>query len=87
MRSVQIPYELFLDIVKYFCSVEPSEASEPIVTALEAKLDSLIARDIFSRYKKAVSPSERELYRKQYLQQVGILPDFQSDHEKNGDQL
>lgn len=79
-KSVQIPYELFLDLVKYF--TEPDDdLAEHIQDQLEKKLDSIIARQYFTKYKTAPEGPERELFRQKYLDEIGMTRDFRSQSE------
>ena len=78
-KSVQIELDLFVDIYRYFS--ENSEQEPEIFKALDEKLDKMINRELFTKYKRATTPEEREYFRKKYLEQRGFLPDFISDTE------
>lgn len=76
-KQVQIPQELFLDLVRYFCLDDTSEARyKAISKALEEKLDKMIRHETYSASKVAETPEEREKARQRYLDLVGIHKDF-----------
>ena len=76
-KSVQIPYELFLNLLQYHLTGEhSSERSEAIQSGLSAKLDSLIRHNLYTAYKTAPTASEQEKARQAYLQEIGMNPDF-----------
>lgn len=82
-KSIQIDTELFLDIYDYFCNENAPDGYEAdeIRKQLHAKVDKLIDREIFTRYKRASTPQDRELYRQRYLDRRGIPKDYRSDIE------
>ena len=52
MKSVQIPYDLFLDLAMYHLRGEDAYEEE-IRHGLEQKLDAMLNRQLYSRYKTA----------------------------------
>ena len=50
MKSVQIPYDLFVDLVLYHLNSE-NDFDEEIRQGLEQKLDAMLNRQLYSRYK------------------------------------
>ncbi len=79
-RSVQIDYDLFIDLCSYFLRDE--EYLAPCIREqLQDKCDSLVSRALFTRYKRAATAEEREEARQAYLDQRGILPDFRTAAE------
>lgn len=52
MKSVQIPYDLFVDLVLYHLNGEV-DFDEEIRQGLEQKLDAILNRQLYSRYKTA----------------------------------
>ena len=83
MKQIQIDEELFRDVLGYFFGDEAPtgwEADE-IRRQLEDKLEKLISRELFTKYKRAATPSEREQARKEYLDHKGVLSSFRSDTE------
>ena len=79
---------LFTEIFDYFfCDDAPSDcAADRIRFGLSKKLDSLFDRAIFSRYKRASTPVEREMYRKEYISRRGFHSDFVSESEVHFDE-
>ena len=71
MKSVQIPYDLFLDLVMYHLRGE-DEDEEEICRGLEQKLDAMLNRQFYSRYKTAPTEEEREQARQKYLDRRGV---------------
>ena len=63
MKSVQIPYDLFIDLAMYHLRGE-DDFEEEIRQGLEQKLDS--------RYKTAPNEEEREQARQEYLDRRGV---------------
>ena len=74
-RNVQIPYELFFQLLRYFL-MENYESEEIIRQGLERKLDTMVNRELYSKYKTAPSEEEREKSRQEYLDRRGIQADF-----------
>ena len=52
MKNVQIPYELFVDLVLYHLNGE-DDFDEEIRQGLEQKLDAMLNRQLYSQYKTA----------------------------------
>lgn len=75
MKKVQITQELFLALVKYHL-LEIADEKEKIKKELTDKLDAMAKRQIYSQYKTADTEEERERARQEYLDKVGILPNF-----------
>ena len=75
MKKVQITHELFLALVKYHL-LESMEEKEKIQKELTEKLDAMSKRQIYSQYKTAPTEEEREKARQEYMDKVGMLPDF-----------
>lgn len=85
-KNVQIDFELFTDILTYFLKDndedELIELQNRIEGKLQNKVDKIVARILFSNYKKAPEGSaEREQYRKEYLDHIGIHKDFRTSVE------
>ena len=75
MKSVQIPYELFVALVEYHLAYDDDCAGE-IRQGLEQKLDALVRHELYAKYKTAPTEEEREQARKEYLDKRGVFPDF-----------
>ena len=72
-RNVQIPYEF--QILQYFL-MENYESEEIIRQGLERKLDTMVNRELYSKYKTASTEEEREKSRQEYLDRRGIPENF-----------
>ena len=71
MKSVQIPYELFVDLVLYHLNGE-DDFEEEIRQGLEQKLDAMLNRQLYSQYKTAPTEEQREQARQEYLDRRGV---------------
>ena len=71
MKSVQIPYDLFVDLVLYHLNSE-NDFDEEIRQGLEQKLDAILNRQLYSQYKTAPTEEEREQARHEYLARRGV---------------
>lgn len=83
-KSVQIDTQLFLTLYNYFFddnAPQDYEADE-IRKKLQEKVDKLIDREIFTQYKRAGTPAEREEYRQRYLDRKEISKSFRTDTEQ-----
>ena len=58
MKTVQIPYDLFLDLAMYHLRGEDDYEGD-IRQGLERKLDAMLNRQRYSRYKTAPTEEER----------------------------
>lgn len=74
-KNVTIKQTLFKDLVKYFL-INVREDEDRIRLELQQKLDALVKRELYTKYKTAKSAEEREEARKEYLEKVGIPKDF-----------
>ena len=74
-RNVQIPYELFFQLLQYFL-MENYESEEIIRQGLERKLDTMVNQELYSKYKTAPTEEEREKYQQEYLDRRGIPENF-----------
>lgn len=82
-RQIQIDESLFRAICDFFFSEQAPNGYEAdaIRQELDQKLDKLIARELFSKYKRSPTGAEREKARKEYLDFRGIKKDCQSEKE------
>ena len=71
MKNVQIPYELFVDLVLYHLNGE-DDFDEEIRQGLEQKLDAMLNRQLYSQYKAAPTEEQREQARQEYLDRRGV---------------
>ena len=74
-RNVQISYELFFQLLQYFL-MGNYESEEIIRQGLERKLDTMVNRELYSKYKTAPTEEEREKSRQEYLDRWGIPENF-----------
>lgn len=87
-KQVQISLELFSDLVNFFFPDDEQNypagyEADVIRKQLSDKMQSMINRELFTRYKTAKTPSEREKARREYLEQRGFSNAFISDVEKH----
>ena len=75
MKSVQIPYELFVALVECHLAYD-DDCAEEIRQGLEQKLDALVRCELYAKYKTAPTEEEREQARQEYLDKRGVFPDF-----------
>lgn len=69
MKNVQIPYELFVSLLRYHL-MEDDDCLNEIRQGLEQKLDSLVRHELYAKYKTAPTQEERENARQEYLENV-----------------
>ena len=74
-RNVQIPYELFFQLLHYHLLDQEQEADD-IRKGLENKLDAMVNREVYSKFKTAPTEEEREKFRQEYLEKKGIQESF-----------
>ena len=74
MKQVQIPQELFVLLIHYHLMEDDSRADE-IRIGLEKKLDTMGLHELYEKSKTAPTETEREKFRKEYLDRKGI-PDI-----------
>ena len=75
MKNVQISEELFVALMRYFL-LEQEELYPEIKKGLEKKLDALVMRELYTKYKTAPSEEEREKARREYLDKRGVPESF-----------
>lgn len=83
-KSVQIDRELFLDLYYYFFEYEnaPTDGlADDIRHKLDEKIDKIVSRELFTKYKRSPTGAEREQARQEYLDFKGISQSFRSDEE------
>lgn len=71
MKNVQIPYELFVDLVLYHLRGE-EDYDEDIRRGLSQKIDAMLNRQLYSQYKTAPTDEQREQARQEYLDRRGV---------------
>ena len=75
MRNVQISQELFMQLLRFHL-MEDESCEKEIKKELEKKLDRMVMRDLYSKYKTAPTEEEREQARKEYLDKRGVPEKF-----------
>ena len=75
MKNVQIPYALFMALLRYHL-VEDGSCVDEIRRGLEKKLDSMVRHELYAKYKTAPTEEEREKARKEYLDKRGVPDSF-----------
>ena len=75
MKNVQISEELFFALLKYHL-LEMDDVLPEIKKGLEEKLDAMVWRDLYTKYKTAPTEEEREKARQEYLKEVAMHRSF-----------
>jgi len=75
VKNIQISEKLFVDIVKYFL-LEQEDSLPDIRRGLEQKMDALVSRELYTKYKTAPSEADREKARREYLDRRGVPDSF-----------
>ena len=76
LKNVQISEELFFALLNYHL-VEMDDVLPEIKRGLEEKLEAMVKRDLYTKYKTAPTEEEREMARQEYLEKVGMHRSFQ----------
>ena len=63
MKNVQISEELFVEIMRYFM-LEQEELLPQVKQGLEKKLDAMVMRELYTKYKTALTEEEKERVRR-----------------------
>ena len=75
MKQVQIPQELFVQLIRYHLMEDDSRVDK-IRIGLEKKLDAMVLRELYGKSKTAPTEEEREKARQEYLERCGIPDSF-----------
>ena len=75
MGNVQISQELFMQLLRFHL-VEDESCEKEIKQGLEKKLDKMVMRDLYGKFKTAPTEEERERARKEYLDRRGVPESF-----------
>lgn len=75
MKNVQISEELFVAIMGYFM-LDQVELLPQIKQGLEKKLDVMVMRELYTKYKTAPTEEEKKRARKEYLDRRGVPESF-----------
>lgn len=83
-KQVQIDWDLFLDLYSFFFDDEEAPTgyqADEIRRRISEKVDKLISRELFTKYKRTPTGAEREQARQEYLNHREISSSFRSDTE------
>ena len=72
---MQIPYELFIELLHYHL-VQEDDYAEDIRRGLEEKLDAMVRHELYVKYKTAPTEEERKQARLEYLDRRGVSKSF-----------
>lgn len=75
MKNVQIPQELFMELLRYHL-LDDDSCAEEIKKGLEQKMNTMVERELYTRSKTAPTEEGREKARQEYLDRRGISEDF-----------
>jgi len=75
MKNIQISQELFFNMIRFFL-IEQDEVYADIKKGLEQKLDALVMRELYTKYKTAPTEEEWEKARLEYLDKRGVPESF-----------
>lgn len=84
--NIQIPVELMADLINYFypdnkCERPEGELADNIRCQIEDKMQKITNRALFTDYKTATTPEQRESARRAYLKERGFTKSFVSSSE------
>ncbi len=74
-KNVQISFELFQMLLSYHL-LGCTKNEEAIQEALNKKLDSLVMRELYTKYKTEPDEEKREAARQEYLDRRGVPESF-----------
>ena len=75
MKNIQITEKLFILLVRYHL-LDDASWCDDIARELEYKLDNIATRDLYTKYKTALTKEEQEKARNEYLDKKGYHKDF-----------
>ena len=75
MKNVQIPHELFINLLRYHL-LDDDNCAADVKKGLEQKMNIMVERELYTKSKTALTEEEREKARQEYLDRRGILADF-----------
>lgn len=77
MKNIQIPEELFINLVKYFLlDAHDKNTYNAIRKVIETKYKAIEKHNSYTTYKTAKTTEEREKARIEYLNEVGMQESF-----------
>lgn len=92
-KNIQMPMEFVMDVYRLILRLDESKMDsgtktlcKRIEAQVEAKIDAMARREVYTRYKTGVPGSdEREEARHEYLERAGISKSFQTSKEINSE--
>jgi hypothetical protein len=75
MKNIQISEQLFFALLKYHL-MDMEDVLPEIRKGLEMKMEAMVKRELYTKYKTAPTEEERENARQEYLDKVGVHRDF-----------
>ncbi|MDO4168679.1 MAG: complexin-2 [Lachnospiraceae bacterium] len=75
MKNVQISLELFMKLLRFHL-IEDNTCADDVKRGLEQKMNTMVERELYTRFKTAPSEEEREKARQEYLDRRGMQVDF-----------
>lgn len=75
MKNIQISEQLFFALLKYHL-MDMEDVLPEIRKGLEMKMEAMVKRELYTKYKIAPTEEERENARQEYLDKVGVHRDF-----------
>ena len=81
MANIQIPENLFYDIIRYYLIASkgeevPEELDKRVFNGLSDKVQKIADRELYTLYKTAPTEEEKEKARQEYLDRKGIPESF-----------
>ncbi|MFI3226285.1 MAG: complexin-2 [Clostridia bacterium] len=75
MKNIQISEELFFKLIKFHLFNDYEDAKF-IEQEIETKIEKMLKRDYYTKYKTALTAEEREQARQKYLDNIGMKDSF-----------
>ena len=72
MKNVQISEELFVAIMRYFM-LEQEELLPQIKQGLEKKLEAMVMRELYTKYKTTLTEEEKEYDRNTSVETIKLI--------------
>lgn len=82
-KQIQIDFSLFCELYDYFFgeNAPTGYEADEIRKQIDDKVEKIISRELFTKYKRTPTGVEREQARQEYLNHRGILKDWRTDEE------
>lgn len=77
MKKIQIPEELFVNLVKYFLlDMNDTDTYNTICKGIKAKYEAIEKHNLYTTYKTASTQEQAEKARQEYLDKIGMRESF-----------